>query len=673
MIGVLLAMSAVQVGFLSDDFLMVRYWDREAGSVRWNLVGAEFQGPWFGVRDLYRPLVSLSDAVQAALFGFDSRWFHLANVAMLLVSALSVGAIVRLRFPSAPGYLAAAAGSVMLLHPAAVEPAHWIAARTTGLEVMFSTLAMALYAAFLYGRLRSRWPAFVAMALALGSKEGAIMLAGSLTAIDLLCTRGSARARVMSLRPFWILLFAYLLFRKLVLGYFTTAKEGLETSRLWDGFWQHASWLLGPPGTVWAWLGALLLLVCCVVLVRVRPVRLGIYLFWIAALLVPTSHVASVGNAWDGRLVYHCLPPLALLIAEAASVLPQKSFLDRGLDARLLLGALLAGWSLAAWSQAEEYRRGGYVVTELRAALEETAEQCALGRPLGQVAFAQTDANLLLLQRKAWGLMLLKPFVDRDLPIVSLESLLPDGLVETVPVDGVPASAVVDAGGMLSQWADAQLETYGAPATAPPSELLRSGPGRYAAGSPWLPFAASVVEVELPQAAQECVLRLSRDLPALAALGERRAQSAEPQQRFWFDLSAALTPLTLAKIGLPWPELTITADGQPVPEGTTVRLRRRPEPMARTELLQGAELRLEDLTTRLSPPAAEATLHLLLPTTTLSVKVTGGAPWQLSEDANRELGFLRWLLGSATVHFCWTTGGGETSPRRSGLDWFTLR
>ena len=92
-IGVLLAMSAVQVGFLSDDFLMVRYWDRETGSVRWDLVGAEFQGPWFGVRDLYRPLVSLSDAVQAALFGFDSRWFHLANVGMLLVSALSVGAV----------------------------------------------------------------------------------------------------------------------------------------------------------------------------------------------------------------------------------------------------------------------------------------------------------------------------------------------------------------------------------------------------------------------------------------------------------------------------------------------------------------------------------------------------------------------------------------------------
>ena len=47
-------------GFRSDDFLTVYYYDRDAGAVHWGRVLEEWVRPWFGVRDLYRPLVSFT-------------------------------------------------------------------------------------------------------------------------------------------------------------------------------------------------------------------------------------------------------------------------------------------------------------------------------------------------------------------------------------------------------------------------------------------------------------------------------------------------------------------------------------------------------------------------------------------------------------------------------------
>ena len=75
-LGTALALSALDVGFLSDDYLMVRYWDRGREAVQWQRVAADFAGPWSGVRDMYRPLVTLSIALQLSLHGFAPRLFH---------------------------------------------------------------------------------------------------------------------------------------------------------------------------------------------------------------------------------------------------------------------------------------------------------------------------------------------------------------------------------------------------------------------------------------------------------------------------------------------------------------------------------------------------------------------------------------------------------------------
>src|SRR5262249_60035112 len=112
------------------------------------------------------------------------------------------------------GVRASPAGARVLVHPAVVEPSHWILSRTTALEVMFSALSMAAYGAFLHQRLRTVGPALMALALALASKEGALLLPLSLVAVDVLHGRGPLRARALVLARFFALLGAFLLFRK---------------------------------------------------------------------------------------------------------------------------------------------------------------------------------------------------------------------------------------------------------------------------------------------------------------------------------------------------------------------------------------------------------------------------------------------------------------------------
>src|SRR5262245_9856617 len=196
---------------------MVRYWDRGREAVRWDRVADDFVGPWSGVRDMYRPLVTLSIALQLALHGFAPRLFHVANCAMVTIAALAIAVLVRQRFADGRGLLAFAAGALVLAHPSVVEPSHWILSRTTALEVMLSALSMAAYGAFLHQRLRTIGPALAALALALASKEGALLLPLSLAAVDALHGRGPLRARAQRLARFFALLGAFLVFRKAAL------------------------------------------------------------------------------------------------------------------------------------------------------------------------------------------------------------------------------------------------------------------------------------------------------------------------------------------------------------------------------------------------------------------------------------------------------------------------
>jgi hypothetical protein len=671
LLGGVVAWSSLDVGFLSDDFLMTRYWDRDLLSVRWDRVALDFQGPWFGaVRDLYRPVVSLSCALQLAVHGFDPRWFHLANAAMVTIAALAIGALVRLRFPHGRGLLAFCAGAVLLVHPAVVEPSHWILSRTTALEGMFGALTMLCYGAFLHGRLRSRWPAFVTMALALGSKEGALLLPVSLVAVDVLMARGSLRARVQGLRPFFVLLAAALCFRKLALGWFTTAKDSLGPMEVLDGVATHAGWLLGPSGMVQMLTGAMLA-VLVIPWAWQRPRLALAFVLWITLSLLPASHVTSVEGTYDGRLIWSMLPALALLLAEAAAAARWPRF------AGGLACAMLAVFAASAWPFAAAYQTGGAAVAALQRGTASAAAARSNGAPLAVAAVGLPDLRLQLMLSRLWGLLALRPFAAQDGAIVSLDSILPiNNQLPKDVVDGSPAAAVLAAGGAVGDWRHASAQCVTATRPALPEEAREVLPvagavGVFRSRIPCPALAASVLEVELPEPSVHVELQLAVDLPEPVAFGVRVSQTAKAQRTHWFDVSLPRTALVLHGIGQPWPDLRITSDGAPAPAGTKVRWRDDPTLLTMPKLA-GKSIALDQLERSLPLPERDATLYLLLPTTTLQVSYVNGQPLRLTDAARRELEFAHSLLGRFVMHAFWRADAGREAPMRSPLDWMVV-
>jgi hypothetical protein len=667
-LGAALALSALDVGFLSDDYLMVRYWDRGREAVQWQRVAADFAGPWSGVRDMYRPLVTLSIALQLSLHGFAPRLFHLANSAMVTVAALAIAALVRLRFPDGRGVLAFAAGALVLVHPSVVEPSHWILSRTTALEVMWSALSMAAYGAFLHRRLRTRGPAFAALALALASKEGALLLPLSLAAVDVLHARGSLRARVQGLAPFFALLGAFLLFRKATLGCFTTAKGDLAAGTVLAGVLRNAAWLVGPDGW-WRWAAALLLAALAAPFAARRPRIAAGFALWFLLLLLPTSHVPSLPGRYDGRLVWSATPALALLCTEACAAH------QRARAAGGLLCALVAVSAAAAWPLARDYRVAGAEVARLGRDLAAAAATARPGQPVAPVAIALPATGLQLLPPERWGLLALRPFAPQDGCIASLEVVLPRGnVVAGDAVDASPAQAVLAAGGQLASWRGGELARVSRPAAPPPPLTAVAGrPGTWRAAAPWLPFAAAVLLVELQAPATACSLRISPDLPGAVAFGERRLRAARGSRAWWFDLSTAPLSIVLAGIAQPMPDVVLNADAAvDAQAAAAVRLLADLEPLPLGRL-EGKAVPFAELAARLPQPAADATLYLLLPTTVAAVRHAAGTPLEFAGAALVRLRDCRDLLGSAVVHFCWRTDGGTEPPRRSPLDWFVLR
>jgi protein O-mannosyl-transferase len=133
----------------------------------------------------YRPLGILAFATDWALSGGDARWFHLVNVlwhaaASLLVCVLAA----ELLAPAA----ALAAGLLFAVHPVHVEAV----ANTVGrLECMAAVFVLGALLA--HRRARAFAPALFALALL--SKEGAVVFVGLALANDLILDEGIAALR----------------------------------------------------------------------------------------------------------------------------------------------------------------------------------------------------------------------------------------------------------------------------------------------------------------------------------------------------------------------------------------------------------------------------------------------------------------------------------------------
>jgi tetratricopeptide (TPR) repeat protein len=161
-------LNALPAGFVYDDRLLVI--DHPAITEPFDL-GSVLTTPFLpGVIDarMWRPLVTLSYALDHQLAGSATWWPHLVNLLMHLAVTLLLYQTIRVLFRREA--LALVVGALFAAHPVHTEAVSWVAGRAELMAAGFGLLALLLA---LSDRAPVRWLTPLAVLLAVGSKESA--------------------------------------------------------------------------------------------------------------------------------------------------------------------------------------------------------------------------------------------------------------------------------------------------------------------------------------------------------------------------------------------------------------------------------------------------------------------------------------------------------------------
>ncbi len=317
---------------------------------------------------VYRPLSTLSYAIDYALFRLEPSGYILHN---LLLHLLAVAVCVSLfRVLTRSAWLAAAAGLAFALHPVQTEPVNWPTGRATILFALFYLLAVRLYvAAAGFGRRASLdgavsgetasaisarsgvlWSlSWIAAAAALWSKEMAVTLPAVLVLVEWLLppqAGGRWSRRAWRLLPYAVLAAAYVGVRTIVLGGLISRHE------YWGGsvlktlqasgrvVLRYAQLLLLPvnqnlehvvpiPETALDPLGLLGVLfaasaILLVLVLRKRYPVSAFGLLWIGVILSPVLNIVPFYGLIAERHLYLVLPGFGLILGDVIARLTER-------------------------------------------------------------------------------------------------------------------------------------------------------------------------------------------------------------------------------------------------------------------------------------------------------------------------------------------------------------
>jgi hypothetical protein len=212
--------------FLSDDFHVVTLLNPARTAVDWSNVLSDFLGVYRGdpTHSYYRPLITLSAAIDYSLWGLNPFGGHLTNLFLNLANGFLVYGIASLLSPSPTRGFGLLAGLLFSLHPLHPEAVYWLVGRTELIVASLVLLSIMAYLVYVTRR-RPLWLllSISAFLLALASKETAVSVPFALTLHRVLFPDagpdGSSPPTPLLLAPHYLLLGVYLLFRKAVTGH----------------------------------------------------------------------------------------------------------------------------------------------------------------------------------------------------------------------------------------------------------------------------------------------------------------------------------------------------------------------------------------------------------------------------------------------------------------------
>jgi tetratricopeptide (TPR) repeat protein len=164
-------------------------------------------------RSFFRPIISLSYAIDYAIWGANPIGFHLTNLLLHFAVCLLV---LRIALDERLSRVPAISAAVLFaVHPVHVESVAWISGRTD----LIAT-ALALFAFIQFRRERYRLAALIYF-FALCSKEAIVMLP-AIAGVWLLWNSGRSKLRIRealsAMLPFAFALFGYMIFRSAAMG-----------------------------------------------------------------------------------------------------------------------------------------------------------------------------------------------------------------------------------------------------------------------------------------------------------------------------------------------------------------------------------------------------------------------------------------------------------------------
>ncbi len=683
----LLGPSVATAGFLSDDYVLLNLLAEDGGSADWLEILRQFGDRWLYSQAYWRPIINVVYGLNADLAGFTPVALASVNLALHLITVAATAHLAfQLTLPQVDPWLRATAailaGAAVTAHPAAAETVLWISARVTGVEVCFRMLALVAFLAYLRDPTTGRRMASVALcALALASKESAVVLPLALLAVDILDAPGRPlHERVQIHAPLLLLWSAYAVTRVFVLGAFVGSpvpEPGLFGA--WDIALPKLEGLLGVEGVglgiPWA--------VFALAFVAIPAVRHGgatqaaawTLLIWLFACLAPTYKTPLGTGVVGTRMLYDALPVLGFVLAFG---LVHAELRATRLLATLL-GATIVGLGLPPTEKyAAEFRQAFRTNDAARSALEERGERADEESPLAILSFPPTPDVPGPINPVSYFALGRAPYAAKPFPALGLGSILDRfPFAPDVWHDPRPIHAALSAGSSVARFdtVSGSMEFWERPSDLAPT---RSESAELTLPSPSHPltYEELVVTVEGSIEGGAVALRTSvgefggpagLPLPAGGAPGRRTTHA--------IDLSARPDLLALAMAGG-------TLDGfraQVAGAGRVVAVEARPRvaELPLTTRLDGRIIPFADLEGAMVAPAADPTdvMHLLLlgEATAFRFAVTPGQPVQIPKRVLEQIRNFGHALHARRFWYAFAVEGPPgRAAARSALDRFEV-